>query len=297
MTSVDLDHLAQRARQRALEPGHPGPLAARIFGDGGPVIVLIHGLGRVATAWTALVEALEAESFEGRVVLVDNPGLGASRAVAIPGTTEAHAALVAETLDALGLADEPLHIVGLSFGGMIASALATQLGPRAASVASLAPSALETAVFRVTPRALWVNLKGMLPGQKLGEEVFLPLVTSAATRSRHPDLPRELEQLQRDAGGGGVKAATRQLIAATRFRLRPHRNHQPARRAVVVGTEDALVSPRNSRRYARIIDAPLFEIQGSGHDLGFDAPCPLSRWLIAWVAGEDEIALRRTLEP
>lgn len=295
MSRSYLDDLAARARLRRIEPGSPGPLGARVFGESGPFLVLIHGLGRVAAAWTGLLDALDDEGFAGRIVLVENPGLGASRDVAVPQTTEGHAALIDQTLNNLGLGEERVHVVGLSFGGMIATALAARLGPRALSVAALASSAVETSMFRVTPRALYVNLRGLLPGQELGETMFVPFMASEATRARHPELADELERLQEEAGGGGISAAKKQLVAATLFVLHRHRSDLPERRAVVVGTEDTFVSPSNSRRFAELIEAPLFEFIGAGHDLGIDVPGPLARWLRAWIAGAGETELREVL--
>ena len=50
---------------------------------------------------------------------------------------------------------------------------------------------------------------------------------------------------------------------------------------MVVGTADRLVPPAHSRRLAEMLNAPLFEIPGRGHDLALDGGAPLARILRA----------------
>ena len=60
---------------------------------------------------------------------------------------------------------------------------------------------------------------------------------------------------------------------------------------MVVGTGDRMVPPWNSRNLARLIEAPLLELPGGGHDLGYDAPADMAEILCRMARGEDAAAL------
>lgn len=90
------------------------PVAWREAG-GGPVVVLLHGLGGSRTAWAPQLEALAGDH---RVVAWDLPGYGTSPAPDGPLTFSALADAVAGLLDTLGV--ERASLVGLSLGGMVA---------------------------------------------------------------------------------------------------------------------------------------------------------------------------------
>jgi len=111
-----------------------GPIAWREAGEG-PVVVLLHGLGGSRTAWEPQLTALAAS---WRVVAWDLPGYGASAPLAGPLDFDALADAVARLLDTAGTATA--HLVGLSFGGMIAQHTALRHPGRVRSLALLATS-------------------------------------------------------------------------------------------------------------------------------------------------------------
>jgi pimeloyl-ACP methyl ester carboxylesterase len=111
-----------------------GPVAWREAGDG-EVVVLLHGLGGSRTAWEPQLAAL---STRWRAVAWDLPGYGASAPLTGPLTFDRLADAVAGLLDATGT--DAAHVVGLSFGGMIAQHAALRLPARVRSLALLATS-------------------------------------------------------------------------------------------------------------------------------------------------------------
>ena len=111
-----------------------GPIAWREAGEG-PVVVLLHGLGGSRTAWEPQLATLSAAR---RVVAWDLPGYGASAPLAGPLTFDGLADAVAGLLDAVGT--QVAHLVGLSFGGMIAQHAVLRHPARVRSLALLATS-------------------------------------------------------------------------------------------------------------------------------------------------------------
>ena len=95
----------------------PVLLHHRVEGDGDPV-VLLHSVGLDSTFWDATAADL-ADSY--RVVRVDLRGHGRSPVPPRPWRMEDLAGDVHRTLSELGLA--PAHVVGQSFGGLVAQAL------------------------------------------------------------------------------------------------------------------------------------------------------------------------------
>jgi 3-oxoadipate enol-lactonase len=87
--------------------------------EGGPPVVLLHGLGANANSWVLQFQPLSEAGF--RPLAVDAPGFGESPFDGHGWTTRRVAAGVAGLLDELGAA--PAHVVGLSMGGTIAQQL------------------------------------------------------------------------------------------------------------------------------------------------------------------------------
>jgi pimeloyl-ACP methyl ester carboxylesterase len=103
------------------------------IGDGGPRIVLLHGLFGQGKNWTSIAKAL---ADRARVIMVDLPNHGRS------GWTESvtYEDMAEAIADVLGDA-EPLNVVGHSMGGKVAMVLAL-LRPRLVErlvVADIAP--------------------------------------------------------------------------------------------------------------------------------------------------------------
>ena len=111
-----------------------GAIAWREAGEGA-VVVLLHGLGGSRTAWEPQLAAL---SPTWRAVAWDLPGYGASAPLDGPLTFDALADAVARLLDATGT--DAAHLVGLSFGGMIAQHAALRHPARVRSLALLSTS-------------------------------------------------------------------------------------------------------------------------------------------------------------
>lgn len=252
-----------------------GPLSVRIAGGDGPPVLLIHGLGRVAATWADVARLTDGRL---RLVLMDNPGIGRSSALPVPRTIEAHAELYEQTLSGLAIR-EPVHVAGLSLGGMIAAALCARLGDRAASLLMLSSSSRETGFWRLSPSALLRMAGRAVRYLAFDHRVNMPELARPEVIAEHRSLSASLDALQ-SAEGFSARTGMLQLLAAARFRIEPHLQGLPSNRLVAVGETDRLVSPEHSRRLARLLDCPLEVLPGRRHDLGLDAPAAVAGLLL-----------------
>lgn len=110
------------------------PTAWRESGDG-PVAVFLHGLGGGRTAWRPQLEGL---SHVRRCVAWDAPGYGASLPVA-DTSFDSYAQAAIDFIDAVS-PDEPVDLVGMSFGGMIAQYVAAAVPDRIRTLTLLCTS-------------------------------------------------------------------------------------------------------------------------------------------------------------
>lgn len=111
-----------------------GRLKVRTFGRGGPVVVLLHGLAAAGDCFGVGFDPL---GDRATVVVPDLLGFGGSTTHPGPLTAADHLDALDEALDALGLADRPLVVVGHSMGGAVALRWAARQAPRVRAVLTL----------------------------------------------------------------------------------------------------------------------------------------------------------------
>ena len=124
-------HVVERDRIAALRHG---PTAYRLIGDSGPVVVLLHGAFSCSYVWLDLVKRFAGAGAAGgldratRVLLFDFYGRGRSPwPRSNPKcTVELLAGQLQELLIVLGLADDPLVLVGYDMGCVVGAAFAAQ---------------------------------------------------------------------------------------------------------------------------------------------------------------------------
>lgn len=89
-------------------------------GSGGPVLVMLHGIGANAAVWNRMLPVAE-RRWPGRRVAADLRGHGRSAHAPPYG----YAGFAADVANAIGGADDELVLLGHSMGGVVAMALAT----------------------------------------------------------------------------------------------------------------------------------------------------------------------------
>ncbi|GAA5192964.1 pimeloyl-ACP methyl ester esterase BioH [Ferrimonas gelatinilytica] len=103
----------------------------------GPTLLLLHGWGMNGAVWRDLAPALADMGF--RVGTVDLPGFGDSPGQDLPQGGEALASL-AEVVWSAFPDNEPVHLLGWSLGGLVATRMVLQAPSRTRSLVTLASS-------------------------------------------------------------------------------------------------------------------------------------------------------------
>ncbi len=109
-------------------------LFAREDGDGATPIVFLHGFGGCHGLWRPITDSLPPQR---RTIAYDLPGHGASLDWLEPGPAKIAVRAVSTDLDARNI--EKFHLVGHSFGGAVATLLASAKPQSVASLTVLAP--------------------------------------------------------------------------------------------------------------------------------------------------------------
>jgi pimeloyl-ACP methyl ester carboxylesterase len=242
----------------AFATGHGG---ARIhyetFGEKGPVIVLIQGLGLSSTFWFDLPQRLVAATPPYRVVVLDNRGVGRSDRPRGVYRMDQMADDVAAVLDAAKI--ERAYVVGISMGGMIAQHVALRHPKRVEGLVLMATTPGLPHGRPPSPRALATLLTLPLARKRDAgialSRILLPKRHQARAREIMARWPAALaaeptRPLSFFAQFGAV------LRHSTGFRLR--RIQCPT--VVVTGADDILVPPVNSRVLAKKIRGATLEV-------------------------------------
>lgn len=154
-------------------------------------VVLAHGIPETSEIWRPLREHLTRES-----VAVALPGFGATRPLGFPGTKDAYAAWLGDTLSRL---DGPVDVVGHDIGALLTLRLASAFDvPLRSWIVDVAN------IFH--PEFAWPERVHRLQMPGVGEEML------AATRAAAPDDPESTTS--RLIGGGVPRDLARVLGAA-----------------------------------------------------------------------------------
>ena len=113
-------------------------------------LVMLHGGGPGASAWSNFGSSLERFTADFRVLLVDQPGFGGSDKPAIEGHFFTFAAdKLAALLDELGI--ERVHLLGNSLGGGTATRFALRYPDRVGRLVLMGPGGLQQNIFSADP--------------------------------------------------------------------------------------------------------------------------------------------------
>lgn len=227
-------------------------------------VLLLHGIGSNSTGWRYVLPAL-ADRF--RVIAWNAPGYYLSdNFVAETPTHAQYAAALAALLDALGIA--AAHIVGSSFGSLIAASFATQYPDRARRLI----------LFGTTRGQAW------LPPEERARRLEM---RAASIREGGLDLAeKRWGNLLSPNANPTTIALTKEVLAATHRRgmMQAARTSDAtdvatfaariqAPTLLAVGTEDRVNPPAVSRVIAETITgSTLVELAGVGHLPKLEAP-------------------------
>jgi 2-hydroxy-6-oxonona-2,4-dienedioate hydrolase len=140
--------------ERLETPCGEGAMVWRVWGSGPPLVLLHGGYG----SWTHWIRNVLALSRVFAVAAPDLPGLGESATPPEPHTAESLARIIVDGLQTVFPKQEPLHIAGFSFGGVLGGHVTAQLGERVKGFTVVGSNGLglvrqPTALKRVPERA------------------------------------------------------------------------------------------------------------------------------------------------
>ncbi len=117
---------------------------------GGLPLVMLHGGGPGASAWSNFGSALPGFAEDFRTLLIDQPGFGQSDKPPVVGNYFRFAAeAVKDLLDELGL--ERIHLLGNSLGGGTAARFALLYPERVGRLVLMGPGGLNLSLFHADP--------------------------------------------------------------------------------------------------------------------------------------------------
>lgn len=221
----------------------------------GPPVVLVHGMRAEASIMTPLARALADRGW--RVVALDLPGHGRSRAPRGPVGIDRAGELVLDAADALGLPPRPA-LVGHSMGGWIVAwqALAQpgRCGP----------------VVLVSAPGVWTDLPPL--------DRLHPVTAAEARQSlpyffaHPPPAPWPVLWLAARRPDGIGLDLLRSALSG-RFMVGELLPGVRVPVLVVAGARDRIVPPEASRRMADALPRPRYiEVPGAGHMVIWEAP-------------------------
>jgi pimeloyl-ACP methyl ester carboxylesterase len=222
-------------------------------GAGAPAVCFVHGTGGSSQAWMHQLDDL---ADLGQIIALDLPGHGGSGG-SIPKAIEDAAAVIAEFLDALGIAR--VVIGGHSMGGAIAQQFALSYPERTDGVILIGTGAR----LRVLPRLLDL----LAADYPRGVDLLMSLAVGAQAPA---ELKTELHRATADNAPGVVLG---DLQACDRFDVMKRISAISAPTLVICGDEDQLTPPKYARFLGeRIAGASVAVIPGAGHYVQVEKP-------------------------
>jgi 3-oxoadipate enol-lactonase len=243
--------------------------------SGTPAVLLLHGLGADGTSWTLQLPALAEAGF--RPIAPDAPGFGQSRYDGRGWTVRGVAAQLAAMLEELHTG--PVHVVGLSMGGVIAQQFAldfpqlTRKLVLASTFSVLRPENLN-GWFYFLQRFLVVNTLGLPAQAKVVARRLFPEEQNAPLR----------EMLIRIISQADPRAYRKAMFCLGTFDSRKWLANLVAPTLVVTGADDTTVSPaRQKLLVGGIPGARQIVIPSAGHAVSIDQAEAFNRALLEFI--------------
>jgi pimeloyl-ACP methyl ester carboxylesterase len=239
--------------------------------------ILLRGLTRESRHWGRFPAQLGDAIAPAHIVAFDLPGNGTLCSQTSPATVEELADACRAQVRAMRL-EAPYFLLGLSLGGMVATAWAARFPAEVRGCVLINTSMRPFAPLRWRLRAANYAAIGrlLLLYDPVASERLVLRMTSRMHLADEVVL-RDWIALRRERRVSRANAL-RQLIAAARFRAPAQRPSKPV--LVLASTRDALVDVRCSRTLACAWQCDFAEHPEAGHDLPLDD----ARWVVEQVA-------------
>ena len=243
--------------------------------SGNPTVLLLHGLGADGTSWSLQLPALSQAGF--RTLAPDVPGFGGSPYDGAGWNIRRVAGQMAGLLEELGSC--PVHVVGLSMGGVIAQQFVldfphlTKKLVLVSAFSALRPETLGGWAYFVRRAATVLML-----GQKAQAQVV--------ARRLFPD-PKDLELREMFiavVGRADPRAYRQAMTALGLFDSRKRLHEIQAPTLVITGADDSTVSPARQKLLAQgIPGARQVIIPDAGHAVSVDQAEKFNQTLLEFL--------------
>jgi pimeloyl-ACP methyl ester carboxylesterase len=286
-----------------------GPVYVADFGGGGPVMVLVHGLGGAHLNWMAVAPQLAAGH---RVFALDLPGFGRSPLAGRRSSIAANVDLLTRAINRLS--PHPIVLVGNSMGGLLAIGAAAQhpslidalvlVDPAVPAPRGAFPPRLDrvSRTFLATafmPR--WGARRLSRAVAALGAESLvretMRLVTSDPARVEQAVIDAhiglEAERLAATDWHESFYSATRSLVATLALKRKVFRWVQEvvAPTLLLQGDQDRLVPLASARNIASLRpDWEYHEFAGAGHVPMLEVPGDFVDVVSDWLTRQRGVA-------
>jgi pimeloyl-ACP methyl ester carboxylesterase len=249
-----------------------------VRGDG-PPLLLLNGIWGELGVWRRVLPYLTGF----RTITFNAPGIGDTEFPPYPMSLPALARFAVAVLDAVG--EQRAHVLGISFGGLVAQ-----------QVATIAPGRVDRLVLVSTSSGMVY-----LPGQpeamlRLMNPLPTDLSGTAAGRTFGGRIRRDLTMLGRLnlSPPRSMEAYFHRLSGLTGWWGAPWSIRQPT--LVLTGDDDPIVPPGNSRILASMVPGSrLVVVPGGGHLMLFDSPAEVAPHVSAFLGGAEAPRWRDTL--
>ena len=239
-----------------------------VYGDG-PALLLLGGIWGEVAAWHPL-----RPYFDGfRTITFDAPGIGDTQIPPYPMSLPALSRFALDVLDAVG--ERRAHVLGVSFGGLVAQ-----------QVATIAPQRVDRLVLVSTSSGL-LHLPGQMDALlRLMDPLPTDMTGTRAGRIFGGRIRRDPALLARLhlTPPRTAEAYWHRLTGLTGWWGSPWSIRRPT--LVVTGDDDPIVPPANSRILASLIpEARLDVVAGGGHLMLFDSPAEVGPRVAGFLGG------------
>lgn len=241
-------------------------------------IILLRGLAREAAHWLHFPQQLQHTlGSRWNIHCIDFPGCGIHYQESPLDSIQQMTEYARAQLAALQIS-EPIYVVGISMGGMIALNWAQQFPAQVAGVVLINSSAGDQPVYwRLKPRAWPAIIAALLLPARWREHLVLRHVSN-----NRPNFKTHLQQWLAIQTQHPVSRTTIISMLGAAARFRPQHNCA-VRGLIIASAGDRFVNCNASKDLAQRFNWPLELHPDAGHDLPMDAPDWLCQVLGAWL--------------
>jgi pimeloyl-ACP methyl ester carboxylesterase len=244
--------------------------------------ILLRGLARESAHWGAFVPQLQAAFPEAQITLLDLPGTGRFYREDSPATIQEITDNVRAQALAQGLIQQPVTLLALSLGAMVAWEWMRRYPDDICGAALMNTSFADLSPFY--QRLRWQSYKdfiALLMTRDVYKREAKILQLTGNRRDQDDEIPFIWEKIQREHPIS-LKNSYRQIIAAASFRPGDIKPQQPV--LLLNGGGDRLVSPACSEAIHKKWQLELRRHPWAGHDLTLDDGDWVILQLKAWLA-------------